>query len=75
MNSHSPLLAVSRVICDVPASEQQFVEQLHELDHKINFLKEQSFRDALSVNDVRDVLDKLKIKASDLRMCFLRMLS
>jgi len=44
--------------------EREFVEQLHELNHKINFVKEQSFKDARSCLDVKDVLDKLKIKVS-----------
>ena len=30
-----------------------FLEQLQNLDHKINFLKEQSFRDAKSATDVK----------------------
>ncbi len=33
------------------------------LEQKITFLKEQSFREARSCNDVRDVIEKLKIKA------------
>ena len=59
------------MICDVSASEQQFVEQLHELDHKINFLKEQDFREAMSVNDVHDIVDKLKIKVGTFQVDFL----
>ena len=43
-------------------TEQQFIEQLHELDHKVNFVKEQCFKDALCTGDVKDVLDKLKTK-------------
>ena len=43
-------------------TEQTFIEQLHELHHKIDFAKEQSFKGALSVNDVGDVLEKLKVK-------------
>ena len=41
----------------------QFYEQLHILNHKIAFLNEQSFRDAKSCVDVKDVIEKLKIKA------------
>ena len=48
---------------ETPVSEQQFLEQLQVLDHKIEFLKEQSFREARAAQDVKDVLDKLKIKA------------
>ena len=50
-------------IMEMPVSEQGFLEQLHVLDHKISFLKEQSFQEARSCQDVKDVVDKLKIKA------------
>jgi len=40
-----------------------FLEQLQNLDHKINFLKEQSFRDAKSATDVKEIVDKLKQKS------------
>ena len=53
---------VFRHICETPVTEQSFIEQVHELHHKIDFVKEQSFKGALSTNDVNDVLDKLKIK-------------
>ena len=43
-------------------TEQAFIEQLHELHHKIDFAKEQSFKGALSVNDVGNDLEKLKVK-------------
>lgn len=51
-----------RHILDTPVTEREFLEQLHELNHKINFVKEQSFRDARSCLDVKDILEKLKIK-------------
>ena len=51
-----------RHICETPVTEQTFIEQLHELHHKIDFAKEQSFKGALSVSDVGDVLEKLKVK-------------
>ena len=51
-------------ILDTPVTEREFLEQLHELNHKINFVKEQSFRDAHSCLDVKDILEKLKIKVS-----------
>lgn len=51
-----------RHICETPVTEQTFIEQLHELHHKIDFAKEQSFKGALSVNDVGDTLEKLKVK-------------
>ncbi|XP_041369494.1 vacuolar protein sorting-associated protein 52 homolog [Gigantopelta aegis] len=50
-------------ILDSPVTDREFLEQLHELNHKINFVKEQSFRDARSCQDVKDILDKLKMKA------------
>jgi len=50
-------------IMETPVSEPQFLEQLQNLDHKVNFLKEQSFRDARSCVDVKDIVDKLKLKA------------
>ncbi|XP_023342298.1 vacuolar protein sorting-associated protein 52 homolog [Eurytemora carolleeae] len=50
-------------ILEVPVTETQFYEQLHILNHKIAFLNEQSFRDAKSCVDVKDVIEKLKIKA------------
>ena len=49
-------------ILDTPVTEREFLEQLHELNHKINFVKEQSFRDARACHDVKDILEKLKIK-------------
>jgi len=48
-------------ITDTAVSEQAFLEQLQILDHKIAFLKEQSFRETRAASDVRDILDKLKI--------------
>lgn len=50
-------------ILDTPASEKEFLEQLYILDHKISFVKEQSFRDARSCNDVMEILNNLKLKA------------
>ena len=49
-------------ILDTAVTEREFIEQLHELNHKINFVKEQSFRDAKSCHDVCDILEKLKWK-------------
>ena len=51
-------------ILETVVTEREFLEQLHELNHKINFVKEQSFREAKSCQDVKDILDKLKIKVS-----------
>jgi hypothetical protein len=51
---------------DVPVTERQFLEQLHELSHKIKFVKEQSFHDAIACQDVQEVLEKLRIKVKKL---------
>lgn len=50
-------------ILETPVTEDEFKEQLHELNHKINFVREQAFRDARACSDVKDVLEKLKNKA------------
>ncbi|XP_067001896.1 vacuolar protein sorting-associated protein 52 homolog isoform X2 [Anabrus simplex] len=50
-------------ILECPVTEKEFLTQLMVLNHKINFVKEQSFKDVKACNDVRDVLDKLKIHA------------
>lgn len=55
-----------RHILETPVTEDEFKEQLHELNHKINFVKEQAFRDARACADVKDILEKLKIKVSEL---------
>ncbi|XP_048058154.1 vacuolar protein sorting-associated protein 52 homolog [Megalobrama amblycephala] len=51
------------VILDSPVTEQDFLEQLHELNNKINFAKELSFRETLACSDIQDIVDRLKIKA------------
>jgi len=51
------------VILDAPVTDEAFGKQLKHLEQKISFLKEQSFREARSCNDVNDVVEKLKIKA------------
>ncbi|KAG7209787.1 hypothetical protein KM043_011405 [Ampulex compressa] len=50
-------------IMDCPVTEKEFLTQLETLNHKINFVKEQSFKEAKSCLDVKDILEKLKIKA------------
>lgn len=50
------------VILDSPVTEQEFMEQLHELNNKINFAKELSFRETLACSDIQDIVDRLKIK-------------
>ncbi|XP_036362819.1 vacuolar protein sorting-associated protein 52 homolog [Octopus sinensis] len=57
-----PESMVSHIV-DTPVTEREFMEQLNELNHKINFVKEQSFKEARSCQDVRDILEKLKTKA------------
>ncbi|XP_034747433.1 vacuolar protein sorting-associated protein 52 homolog isoform X2 [Etheostoma cragini] len=50
-------------ILDSPVTEQEFLEQLHELNNKINFAKELSFRETLACSDIQDIVDRLKLKA------------
>ncbi|XP_043280864.1 vacuolar protein sorting-associated protein 52 homolog [Venturia canescens] len=50
-------------IMDVPVTEKEFLTQLQTLNHKIGFVKEQSFKEAKACLDVKDVIDKLKVKA------------
>ena len=57
------LLIIPSTILEIPVTDPEFLDQLLNLEQKITFLKEQSFREARSCNDVRDVVDKLKIKA------------
>ncbi|XP_055750368.1 vacuolar protein sorting-associated protein 52 homolog isoform X2 [Salvelinus fontinalis] len=58
-----PVTPYWRVIVDSPVTEQEFLEQLHELNNKINFAKELSFRETLACSDIQDIVDRLKIKA------------
>ena len=53
-----------RHILETPASEKEFQENLHELDHKLNFLKEQEFREIAAVVDVQKDVIKLKMKVN-----------
>lgn len=48
---------------DAPVVEKEFILQLNHLNHKLNLVKELSFKDSKSVDDVKDVLHKLKVKA------------
>ncbi|VDK70522.1 unnamed protein product [Anisakis simplex] len=43
--------------------EREFLEQLHELQHKLQFIKAQEFKEAKAVADVQDVIENLKYKA------------
>ncbi|KAI9536823.1 Vacuolar protein sorting-associated protein 52 [Dissostichus eleginoides] len=55
--------AMISTILDSPVTEQGFLEQLHELNNKINFAKELSFRETLACSDIQDIVDRLKLKA------------
>ncbi|XP_068188454.1 vacuolar protein sorting-associated protein 52 homolog [Antennarius striatus] len=55
--------AMISTILDTPVTEQDFLEQLHELNNKINFAKELSFRETLACSDIQDIVDRLKLKA------------
>ncbi|CAI5692111.1 unnamed protein product [Oreochromis niloticus] len=55
--------AMISTILDSPVTEQEFLEQLHELNTKINFAKELSFRETLACSDIQDIVDRLKLKA------------
>ncbi|OAD58437.1 Vacuolar protein sorting-associated protein 52 like protein [Eufriesea mexicana] len=57
------LLSLRKGIMDCPVTEKEFLTQLQTLNHKINFVKEQSFKEAKSCLDVKDILEKLKVKA------------
>lgn len=46
-----------------PVTEKEFSVQLSNLNHKLNLVKELQFKEAKSSDDVKDVLEKLKVKA------------
>nr|CAB3267647.1 vacuolar protein sorting-associated protein 52 homolog [Phallusia mammillata] len=50
-------------ILETPVTEREFLEQLHELNHKINFVKQHSYNETAACRDVQDVVEKLKYKA------------
>ncbi|ESN95051.1 hypothetical protein HELRODRAFT_102862 [Helobdella robusta] len=51
-----------RIIMDSQVTDRSFLEQLHELNHKLKFVKQQSTNSAKSCSDVIDILEKLKFK-------------
>ncbi|XP_061616235.1 vacuolar protein sorting-associated protein 52 homolog isoform X2 [Phyllopteryx taeniolatus] len=55
--------AMISTILDSAVTEQDFLEQLHELNNKINLAKELSFRETLACADIQDIVDRLKVKA------------
>nr|XP_013801019.1 PREDICTED: vacuolar protein sorting-associated protein 52 homolog [Apteryx mantelli mantelli] len=57
-----PATMISTIL-EAPVTEQEFLEQLHELNSKINYVKEQAFRETMACADVQHVLEKLKVKA------------
>ncbi|XP_068025882.1 vacuolar protein sorting-associated protein 52 homolog isoform X2 [Melanerpes formicivorus] len=50
-------------ILEAPVTSPEFLEQLQELNAKINSVKEEAFRETMACADVQHVLEKLKIKA------------
>ncbi|KAK6112916.1 Vps52 / Sac2 family protein [Brugia pahangi] len=52
-----------QTIVERDVGEREFLEQLHELQHKLQFLKAQEFRDVKATSDVHDVIENLKYKA------------
>ncbi|KAL1124178.1 hypothetical protein AAG570_001948 [Ranatra chinensis] len=50
-------------ILDNPVTDKEFVTQLSVLNHKINFVKDQGAKEVKCCQDVRDILEKLKMKA------------
>ncbi|KAM9266728.1 vacuolar protein sorting-associated protein 52 homolog [Cariama cristata] len=57
-----PATMISTIL-EAPVTEPEFLEQLQELNGKINSVKEQAFRETVACADVQHVLEKLKIKA------------
>lgn len=55
--------ALIKGILDCPVSEKDFSTLLETLNQKIFFVKEQCSKDAKPAQDVKDVLEKLKLKA------------
>lgn len=52
-----------RIILDVDVTNENFVKELSVLSQKISFVREQSSKGIKACEDVKDVLDMLKIKA------------
>ena len=55
--------ALIATIMDANVTDQDFIECLHELNHKIKFIREQKFAGASAASDVEDTVMKLKYKA------------
>ncbi|XP_022124529.2 vacuolar protein sorting-associated protein 52 homolog [Pieris rapae] len=50
-------------INNLPITDKEFMIQLAILNQKLNFVKEQDFKETKACHDVKDVLEKLKIKS------------
>lgn len=50
-------------IMESPVTEKNFLIHLNELNHKLSMVKELSFEESKSAEDVGEILEKLKIKA------------
>ncbi|PNF30557.1 putative vacuolar protein sorting-associated protein 52 [Cryptotermes secundus] len=50
-------------ILDASVTDKEFLTQLEILNYKINFVKEQRFKETKACHDVKDILEKLKVKA------------
>ncbi|KAB0798131.1 hypothetical protein PPYR_09124 [Photinus pyralis] len=50
-------------VLDCNITDKDFLTHLQILNHKLSFVKEQSFKESKSCLDVKDILEKLKIKA------------
>lgn len=57
------LIMTLSVIMEGQLTERSFLESLHELNHKINFLYEKTPGEIKCFNDIHELLYKLKIKA------------
>lgn len=49
-------------IVSTAASEREFLEQLHELQHKLQFQREQAFHERRAATELAPVLEALKEK-------------
>lgn len=52
-----------KIILETPVTEKDFIQQLNILNHKLNLIKELSFKECKSTTDVIEILHKLKIKS------------
>lgn len=59
------------IICSGNLADQSYMEQLHQLQRKIKFAREQSFHDTKACSDVHQVIENLRIKASSRIRSFL----